>query len=107
MKNLGQMMKQVQDMQARMADMQDKLSELEMEGASGGGLVKATLNGKGVVRVVKIDPSLVNPAEVDVLEDMIVAALNDAKTKVDAEVQARMGKLTGGLNLPPGFKLPF
>jgi len=107
MKNLGQMMKQVQDMQTRMAEMQDKLAELEIEGGAGGGMVKATLSGKGVLRGIKIDPSLVNPAEVDVLEDLILAAVNDAKTKVDAEVQARMGKLTGGLGLPPGFKLPF
>ena len=107
MKNLGQMMKQVQDMQARMAEMQDKLAELEIEGSAGGGLVKATLTGKGVLRGLKIDPSLVNPAETDVLEDLIVAAVNDAKTKVDAEASARMGALTGGLGLPPGFKLPF
>ena len=107
MKNLGQMMKQVQDMQTRMAEMQDTLADLEIEGAAGGGMVKATLTGKGVLRALKIDPSLVNPAETDVLEDLIVAAVNDAKTKVDTEVAARMGKLTGGLGLPPGFKMPF
>jgi DNA-binding YbaB/EbfC family protein len=107
MKNLGQMMKQVQDMQSRMADMQDKLDTLEIEGSAGGGAVKAKLNGKGMVRAVKIDPSLVNPNEVDMLEDLLVAALNDAKSKVDAEVQSRMSQITGGLNLPPGLKLPF
>jgi DNA-binding YbaB/EbfC family protein len=107
MKNLGQMMKQVQDVQARMADMQEKLADLEIEGSAGGGAVKAKMNGKGVMRAIKIDPSLVNPAEVEMLEDLIVAALNDAKTKVDAEAQARMSEVTGGLNLPPGFKLPF
>jgi DNA-binding YbaB/EbfC family protein len=107
MKNLGQMMKQVQDMQSRMADMQEKLDALELEGSAGGGAVKATLNGKGTVRAVKIDPSVVNPADVDMLEDLIVAAVNDAKSKVDAEVQARMSQVTGGLNLPPGLKLPF
>lgn len=107
MKNLGQMMKQVQDMQARMADMQDKLGDLEIEGSAGGGAVKATLNGKGVVRAVKIDPSVVNASDVETLEDLLVVALNDAKAKVDAESQARMSQITGGLNLPPGLKLPF
>jgi DNA-binding YbaB/EbfC family protein len=107
MKNLGQMMKQVQDMQARMAELQDQLGSLEVEGSAGAGLVKATLNGKGEVRRVKIDPSLIVPAETEVLEDLIVAAVNDAKARVDAEVQGRVSKLTGGIALPPGFKLPF
>jgi DNA-binding YbaB/EbfC family protein len=107
MKNLGQMMKQVQDMQSRMSEMQEKLVELEISGKSGAGMVQATLNGKNELKRVKIDPSLVNPAEIEVLEDLIVAAVNDAKTKVDAEVQAQVSKLTGGLGLPPGFKLPF
>lgn len=107
MKNLGQMMKQVQDMQAKMADMQAKLADMEVTGASGGGMVKATLNGKGVVKSIKIDPSLIVPADAEVLEDLLVAALNDAKNKVDDYSQAEMGKLTGGLPLPPGLKLPF
>ena len=107
MKNLAQMMKQVQDMQSRMAEMQDKLADLEMAGASGGGMVRATLNGKGVVKVLKIDPALMNPAETDVLEDLIVAAINDAKSKLDDKLQGEMSKFTGGLPLPPGFKLPF
>jgi DNA-binding YbaB/EbfC family protein len=107
MKNLGQMMKQVQDMQARMSEMQEKLADLEVSGSAGAGMVQATLNGKGVLRRVKIDPSLVNPAEVEVLEDLILAAVNDAKAKVDAQVQEQVAKLTGGLGLPPGFKLPF
>lgn len=107
MKNLGQIMKQVQDMQTRMAEMQDKLGDLEIEGAAGGGMVKATLNGKGALKALKIDPSLVNPAEIEVLEDLVVAAVNDAKTKVDDTMQAEMSKLTGGLPLPPGMKFPF
>jgi nucleoid-associated protein EbfC len=107
MKNLGQMMKQVQDMQAKMADMQAKLADMEVTGAAGGGMVKATLNGKGVVKAIKIDPSLIVPADVEVLEDLLVAALNDAKTKVDDYSQTEMSKLTGGLPLPPGLKLPF
>lgn len=107
MKNLGQMMKQVQDMQARMAEMQAKLEDLEVTGASGGGMVQATVTGKGAMKRLKIDPSLIVPAEAEVLEDLIVAAVNDAKSRADAQMQAEMGKLTGGLPLPPGFKLPF
>jgi DNA-binding YbaB/EbfC family protein len=107
MKNLGQIMKQVQDMQTRMAEMQDKLGDLEISGASGGGMVQATLNGKSILKKLKIDPSLVNPQDIEVLEDLIVAAVNDAKHKVDEKMQAEMSKFTGGLPLPPGFKLPF
>jgi DNA-binding YbaB/EbfC family protein len=107
MKNLGQMMKQAAQVQAKMADMQKRLEEMEMEGASGGGLVKVTISGKGDVRKIKLDPSVVDPADVEVLEDLIVAACNDAKTKSEAAVQDEMQKITGGLNLPPGMKLPF
>ncbi len=107
MKNLGQMMKQVQEMQGRMAEMQEKLGDLEISGASGGGMVEATLNGKGELKRMKIDPSLIVPSDAEVLEDLIVAAVNDAKTKVDEKLQAEMSKFTGGLPLPPGFKLPF
>ncbi len=107
MKNLGQMMKQAQEMQAKMAEMQDRLAETEVTGASGGGMLEVTLNGKGEMREVKIDPVLVNPDEVAVLEDLIVAATNDAKAKVEAQVAQKMGELTCGLGLPPGFKLPF
>lgn len=107
MKNLGQMMKQVQDMQARMTDMQAKLDDLEVTGAAGGGMVQATLTGKGVAKAVKIDSSLMNPSETEVLEDLLVAAFNDAKKKVDDYSQSEMAKLTGGLPLPPGLKLPF
>jgi hypothetical protein len=107
MKNLGQMMKQAQAMQAKMQEMQAELARTEVTGVSGGGMVSATLTGKGEVRRLKIDPKLVDPAEVEVLEDLVVAALNDARAKVDAHVQAEMAKLTGGLQLPPGVKLPF
>jgi DNA-binding YbaB/EbfC family protein len=107
MKNLGQMMKQAQEMQTKMAEMQERLAETEVTGASGGGMIQVTLNGKGEMRGVKIDPALVDPSEVAVLEDLIVAATNDAKAKVEAQVAQKMGELTGGLNLPPGFKLPF
>ncbi len=107
MKNLGQMMKQAPEMQAKMAEMQERLAEVEVTGASGGGMLEVTLNGKGEMREVKIDPVLVNPNEIAVLEDLIVAATNDAKAKVEAQVAQKMGELTGGLGLPPGFKLPF
>ena len=106
MKNLGQMMKQAQEMQAKMADLQEKLAETELTGASGGGMVRVTMNGKGEMREVKIDPALVDPNDVEVLEDLIVAATNDAKSKIEAHVSERMRELTGGLALPPGFKLP-
>jgi len=107
MKNLGQMMKQAQEMQSRMAELQERLNAVEMTGASGGGMVQVTLTGKGDMRKVKIDESLLVPDEVEVLEDLIVAATNDAKARVEAHVAEEMSKLTGGLKLPPGMKLPF
>lgn len=107
MKNLGQMMKQAQEMQAKMAEMQARLEQVEMTGASGGGMVQVTLSGKGEMRKVKIDKGLVDPDEVEVLEDLILAAFNDAKLRVESHVAEEMSKLTGGLKLPPGMKLPF
>jgi DNA-binding YbaB/EbfC family protein len=107
MKNLGQMMKQAQQMQSRMAEMQAQLDQVEMTGVSGGGMVQMTISGKGELRRVKIDKSLLDPNDAEMLEDLIVAAFNDGRAKVDAHVQEEMAKLTGGLNLPGGFKLPF
>ncbi|HZT51928.1 MAG TPA: YbaB/EbfC family nucleoid-associated protein [Stellaceae bacterium] len=107
MKNLGQMMKQAQEMQARMAELQAKLDAVELTGASGGGMVQVTLNGKGEMKKLKLDKSLVDPNETEVLEDLILAAFNDAKARVEAHVGHEMSKLTGGLKLPPGMKLPF
>lgn len=107
MKNIGQMMKQAQQMQSRMAEMQARLDQVEMTGAAGGGLVQVTLTGKGDLRKIKVDKSLMDPNEVEVLEDLIVAAFNDAKARVESHVAEEMGKLTGGLKLPPGMKLPF
>ena len=107
MKNLGQMMKQAQAMQAKMAEMQEKLGQMEVSGQSGAGMVTATLNGKSELRGLKIDPSLLDPKEVEVLEDLIVAAVNDAKVKVEAAVATEMKQVTGGLELPPGMSLPF
>jgi len=107
MKNIGQLMKQAQQMQAKMAEMQEKLAAMEVTGQSGGGLVQVTLNGKHEMRRVKIDPSLLEPNEAEVLEDLIVAAANDARQRAETEMQREMQSMTGGLNLPPGFKLPF
>lgn len=107
MKNLGQMMKQAQQMQAKMAELQARLDQVEVTGAAGGGMVQVTLTGKGEIRKIKIDKSLVDPEDVEVLEDLIAAAFNDAKQRVESHVAEEMGKLTGGLNLPPGMKLPF
>lgn len=107
MTNIGRLMKQAQEMQGKMAEMQAKLGEIEISGAAGGGMVTATLNGKGELRRLKIDPALADPQEVEVLEDLVVAAFNDAKTKVEARVAEEMKKLTGGLQLPPGMQLPF
>ncbi len=107
MKNLGNMLKEAQKLQTRMAEMQQQLAEAEMTGTAGGGLVNVTLNGKGEMRRIKIDPSLADRNEMEILEDLVVAACNDAKAKIDAHLQEEMGKLTGGLPMPPGFKLPF
>ncbi len=107
MKNLADMMKQAGQLQARMADMQKKLESLQIEGQSGGGLVKVKMSGKAVVSSVVIDPSLMKPDEREILEDLLVAALNDAKSKVDATAAEEMRALTGGMPLPPGFNLPF
>ena len=107
MKNLGQMMKQAQEMQSKMDEMQSKLAEMEMIGSSGAGMIEVTLSGKSDVRKIKIDPAVINPSDPEVLEDLIVAAFNDAKLKVEAKVGDKMSEMTGGIQLPPGFKLPF
>lgn len=106
MKNIGQMMKQAQEMQEKMQRLQEQLADTEISGASGGGMVTVTMNGKGEVRAVKIDPSLVDPNDVEVLEDLVVAAANDAKGKLESYVQEQMSELTGGMQLPPGLNFP-
>jgi nucleoid-associated protein EbfC len=107
MKNIGQLMKQAQAMQEKMAEMQAQLEAVEMTGVAGGGTVQLTLNGKGDLKKLSIDKALVDPEEVEVLEDLIVAAFNDARRKVSAYAEQEMQKLTGGLQLPGGLKLPF
>lgn len=105
MKDLMGMMKQVGQMQARLKEVQEELARAEIEGQSGGGLVKVTLDGKGEVKRVSIDPGLMTPGEAEILEDLIVAATSDARVKADTAMQAKMAEVTGGLPLPPGMKL--
>lgn len=107
MKNFGNLMKQAQEMQAKMQEMQERLAEVEISGEAGAGMVSVTLNGKGEMRGIKIDPSLFNSEDAEVVEDLIIAAFGDAKTKSEAHMQEEMSKITGGLNLPPGMTLPF
>ncbi|MBW8270215.1 YbaB/EbfC family nucleoid-associated protein [Caldovatus aquaticus] len=110
MKNLGNMLKQAQQMQQRMQEMQARLEALEVEGQSGAGMVRVTLSGKGDLRRVAIDPSLMSADEREVLEDLLVAAHADARQKVEAAMAEEMQKATAGLNLPNlpgGLKLPF
>ncbi len=105
MKNFAQMMKQAQELQGRMADMQAEMERMTCEGRAGGGLVVVTLNGKGEMAGVKIDASMLKPEEGEILEDLITAAHADAKTKVEEAMKEKMASLTGGLPLPPGLKL--
>ncbi|WP_024275365.1 YbaB/EbfC family nucleoid-associated protein [Hyphomicrobium sp. 802] len=105
MKDIMGMMKQVGRMQARLKEMQDELQKAEIEGQAGGGLVHVTVDGRGELKRVRIDPSLMKPDEVEILEDLIVAAATDAKAKVDNVMQAKMAEITGGLPIPPGMKL--
>lgn len=107
MKNIGDLMKQVQGMQSRMQEMQESLARLTVTGRSGGGLVEVTVTGAGKAEAVSVDPSLLKPEEKEILEDLIVAAFNDAKAKSEQAAAEKMKDVTGGLPLPPGFKLPF
>lgn len=105
MKDLMKLMKQAQEVQGRMQKMQEELQALEVAGQAGAGMVKVTLNGKGDMRAIRIDPALMKPGEADMLEDLIIAAFQDARVKVEAEMQSKMQEITGGLPLPPGMKL--
>jgi nucleoid-associated protein EbfC len=106
MRDFMNMMKQAQQLQARMGEIQDELEATEVEGVSGGGLVSVALSAKGDMRALKIDPSLLKPEEAEILEDLIIAAHADARRKAEAAMGEKMKELTGGLSLPPGFKLP-
>ena len=105
LKDLGGLMQQAQQMQQKIKELQDQLEREEIVGSSGAGLVKVTVNGKNETRRVEIDASLFKPEDKGVVEDLIVAAANDARGKVEAVVQEQMKQITGGLPLPPGFKL--
>ena len=107
MVNLGNMMKQAQQLQKKMADAQDKLNSIEVEGVSGGGVVKVTATAKGEIKRIHLDESLLKPEDKEIIEDLIVAAVNDAKQKGEVAAQEEMKSLTGGLPIPPGMKLPF
>ena len=107
MTNFSDMMKKAQEMQKKMQEIQDSLSNLEVEGTSGGGIVKIIMNCKNEVKKIDIDPSIIKNDEKEVMEDLIIAALNDAKSKAEEKSQEEMKKLTGGLGLPPGMKMPF
>jgi nucleoid-associated protein EbfC len=105
MKNLADIMKQAGQMQARMAEMQARLEATTIEGQSGGGMVKVTMTGKSVVKSLDIDPSLLKVDEKEILEDLIIAALADAKNKAENIMASEMKIVTGGMPLPPGFSL--
>lgn len=105
--NLQKMMKQAQQMQTKLVEMQEKLAEEESEGSSGGGMVKVVLNGRSEMKKINIDDSLMDKSEKEMLEDLIIAAFNDAKKKVEDNAAARMSEITGGMQLPPGMKMPF
>ena len=107
MKDIMGLMKQAKEMQDKLQTMQQELADLEAEGVAGGGLVKVTLSGKGEMRSVAIDASLLKEDEGDIVEDLVMAAYNDAKAKVDELTAAKTSELTAGLPLPPGMKLPF
>ena len=107
MVNIGNMMKQAQQLQKKMSEAQEKLNSIEVEGVSGGGMVKVIATAKGEVKRIILDDSLLSKEEKEMTEDLIVAAINDAKQKGEIASQEEMKSVTGGMPLPPGMKLPF
>jgi DNA-binding YbaB/EbfC family protein len=107
MPSLEEIMQMAQNVQAEMQKAQEQLDRIEVEGASGGGLVKVRATAKGRVTGVEIDESLIQPSEKSMLEDLIAAAINDARTKAEAAAGPEMEKMTSSIPMPPGFKLPF
>ena len=105
--DMAKMMKQAQDMQGKMAQMQEELENMLVEGVSGAGLVKATATAKGELKSLDIDPSIFNGEDKEVVEDLILAAIKDAQSKATERAQQEMAKMAEGLGLPPGMKLPF
>ena len=107
MVNFANMMKQAQQLQKKMAEAQEELNSIEVEGVAGGGLVKVISTAKGEIKRINIDESIMKADEKEITEDLIVAAINDAKQKGEVKAQEKMKSLTGGLPIPPGMKLPF
>jgi nucleoid-associated protein EbfC len=107
MGDLMGMMKQAKQLQEKMEQLQAEVAAMEVNGSAGGGLVTVTTNGKAELKLVKIDPSLLKPEDVEILEDLIVAAVNDARQKADAALAEKMRGMTGGMALPPDMNLPF
>lgn len=107
MKDIMGMMKKAQEMQAKIGEMQAELENAEFVGQAGGGMVAVTLSGKGDLKGLKIDPSLLNPDEAEILEDLLIAAHADARKKAEEMSQSKMQEMTAGLPIPPGMKLPF
>ncbi len=105
--NIQKMLKQAQEMQSKLGSMQAEMEAREFDGTAGGGAVAITLTGKGQMTKITLDPTLLNAAEKDMLEDLIMAAHRDAKDKADAALNDAMGSITGGIKLPAGMKLPF
>ena len=107
MKDLGALFKAAMKVQEKMTELNSKFDNIEVVGSAGGGMVKVFLSGKAIVKKINIDPSVVNHQEIEVLEDLLIAATNNAKLKLEERMKEEMGNLAGGLNLPPGIKLPF
>jgi len=107
LKNLAGLMKQASQMQAQMQEVQARLEAMELEGEAGAGLVAVTLTGKGELKRIRIDPKLADPSDMEMLQDLIVAAHAEARHRLEAATSEEMGKVTGGLQLPGGMKLPF
>lgn len=105
--DIMKMMKQAKQMQEQMGSLQEEIASLTVDGAAGGGMVTVTMSGKGELKGIRIDPSLAKADEVDILEDLILAAHQDAKAKAEAMLQEKTQEMMGGLGLPAGFKLPF
>ncbi|NDF12392.1 MAG: YbaB/EbfC family nucleoid-associated protein [Proteobacteria bacterium] len=105
--NLQKLMQQAQSMQKKVNEMQEKVGQMEITGTAGGGMVNVTITGKGEAKKVAIDPKIIDPNDKEMLEDLVVAAFNDAKRKADETMQKEMSGITSGMGLPPGFKMPF
>ncbi|AQX27468.1 MULTISPECIES: YbaB/EbfC family nucleoid-associated protein [unclassified Bartonella] len=107
MRDMMNIIKKTKEMQTKMQQIQSELANLEATGIAGGGLVNITINGKNAISSIKIDTSLMNPKDVEILEDLVIAAYNDAKTKLDVIIEEKTKSVTAGLPIPPGFQFPF